>query len=1298
MSPPPAHQCASCTALLAPDATLCAKCGLPARHPCSACGFANRAQAHFCGACGQQLRASGPVTPGTRSSFAVAEPPAGPAVTYEPGCTAEVRPPPAQPPPAEPPLGLAFRIDDAQSAPPFAGPPTAGGLAGSASPAVQFLPSLPSSRLAGDEGGSFAGAGAAAFPLAALSIALAVLAQSVLLRTKGPWPALPLFLVAAALGGWAAARHAKLPAPPPWLAFCPTKRGRGWKVCAAAAAGLNVIALVLFGRELAPGVGWMLYAGSAGLAVLAFWWREGRPALRADWRAEAPWLAALGVLLVAGAALRLIWLDSLPFGLWFDAAYSGLQVERVLSDPAFRPVYVGGLAQEPSLYWYLAVPFFRLFGATPLAIRLPGALASIAAIPAMYLAARELFGRKTGLVAAALTTTLAWNLTFARFAANVTGSVTLDVLGLFFLVRALRKGSWTAAALAGLSLGFGLHMYYTTRLMILLSGFAVLAFWLQSPRKHWPNVWRAVLAAAFAGLIAGSPIAEFAIQHPDEFNSRLQQASVLNEVREQHSYAPLLESAKAHLLMFNLAGDRNARHNLPGEPELNFLLGGLFVLGLGIALARARRPEYLLLPVWALVMLVGGVFSVAFEAPQSLRTIDEVNVIVLLCALPLALVWEAASNLTLPPPRGDLPELREPVAKAGRPLPQDTPAEALPSLPADPPAGAEPTVRAELPAGAGPLPGDITMQAAGLAWLQRAWCWACAHPVLALLPVWTLAALWLTDPLYRHLTSAIPAGFDAPQMLWDLWWTRFALLDLHQSPLYSTYMFVPQEVNLAFHSLMPLSGLISVPVQLTLGLFAAYNFILLGSLVASCAGAYLLVSQETRSRAGAFIGSLVFGFAPYKFAHLGAGHLPAVTSWAVPFFALFFLRWLRDAGRRDAAAAGVFLACAGLTDLNLFALSLLLGAVLAAGMAWRRRQQGLSSASWNRVQGGALLAGISAILMAPLLEALFEGVRHGWPTSIPLSAAEGWSPDLLGYVLPLPRQPWWGALGRDVADRFNFLDDARVVFTGYLALALALLALGRARSNARRWWLVVGLFWLLSLGPMLHLAGASQFRIDGFTFSVPLPFLALHALPVFGGLSNPGYFSLLFMLGLAVLAGHGVVKLGELRRLRPALVGGLGVLVLAESLTTPLELYGPRPEAVYQGLAAEPGHQAALIAPVGWIAELGGDGNPDMSELYYATIAEKPLVSGYVSRLPASYLDYYRKQPALSVLLFPDRRATPESQDAPLVQRTLRQMGVGYVALRRWPQYERQLAYVTQVLGLPRFYDDGQAVAFRVPG
>jgi 4-amino-4-deoxy-L-arabinose transferase-like glycosyltransferase len=446
-----------------------------------------------------------------------------------------------------------------------------------------------------------------------ISLGLAVLAQSALLRTHG--------------------------APLAFASFARPASGRSWKVCLTIALAANAGSLALFGRNTGLTLSWELFGLSVVLAGLTFWAMDGRPGVRLDWRSEAPWLAALAALIISGAALRLISLGSLPFGLWYDEAYSGLQVQRILTDPGYRPVY----AQEPSLLWYLMAASVKALGASVFALRLPTAIGGILGIPAIYLLGRELFDRRVGLIAAGLLTTLVWHLTFSRVRFNSEWSVTLDALGLFFLIRALKKGSWTAAGLAGISVGLGLHMYYTSRLMLAVAGFALFALWLGKPRERFQTAWRVALAAIVAGLITGSPILEFAKMHPAEFNSRLQQASVFTEVRDQHSYQPVIDNVRAHLLMFNLAGDRNARHNLPGQPELNFLLGGLFVLGLGLCLARARRPEYALLPIWGLLMLAGGVFSVAFEAPQSLRTIDEINVVVLLCALPLALLLDAVN-------------------------------------------------------------------------------------------------------------------------------------------------------------------------------------------------------------------------------------------------------------------------------------------------------------------------------------------------------------------------------------------------------------------------------------------------------------------------------------------------------------------------------------------------------------------------------------------------------------------------------------------------------------------------------
>ena len=1224
MSSPPALQCANCQAPVRPGETACHGCGHAVPLFCPACGGANRAKARFCGLCGRSL--------------AVA--------SSEPGLTTHQPQTPAHP------------------------SRSAQGVGPRATAAPEEVRLLPSARAIP---GAFAGeldarglAGAApgsALPLLGIgiSLGLAVLAQSALLRTHAALPAAPLFLAACAVGGWTALRA--LPAGAPLAIGALARAGArpGWKPCLAAALAANAGSLALFGRNTGLTLAWLLFVLSVVLASAAFWAMDGRPGVRrVDWRRDAPWLAALAVLIGVGAALRLTSLGSLPFGLWYDEAYSGLQVQRILNDPGFRPVYVGGLAQEPSLLWYLMAASVKLLGPSVLALRLPTAIAGILGIPSIYLLGRELFDRRVGLIAAGLLTTLVWHLTFSRVGFNSEWSVTLDALGLFFLVRALKTGSWTAGGLAGISLGLGLHMYYTSRLMVAIAGFALLALWLAQPRARFQTAWRVALAAIVAGVVTASPIVEFAALHPAEFNSRLQQASVFTEVRDQHSYAPIVDNVKAHLLMFNLAGDRNARHNLPGQPELNFLLGGLFVLGLGICLARARRPEYLLLPAWCVVMLAGGVFSVAFEAPQSLRTIDEVNVLVLLCAIPLALLWQACDALpaSLPIRRHQASEVVETRA-----------AEELAPL-------TRPT---------------------------HAWTWFSTHSPLALLPVWMGAALWMTDPLYRHLLTAIPGGMDSPHFAWSVWWVKYSLLTLHQSPLQTNYIFAPQQVNLAFHAFILLPALIALPLQAFLGLLGALNVVLLGSLVATSLTAYLLVRQETGSSAGAFVGSFVFTYAPYKLAHLSAGHLNVVMTWAVPLFAMFLLRWLRRGKLVDALVAGVSLGCVGLTDLNHLVSSLLLGLVLVVGFSvrqlpkWRKAGQ-LTSRLRGQLAGLAVIGLTGASIFSPVLLALIDGLRHGWSTAVPLSAPNGWAPDLLGYFVPLPMSPWLGRIGTAIAQHFHFLDPARLVFVGYTTLILSLLAFwARRHGNVRSWWLVAGAFWLLSLGPMLHAAGQTRFTLGAASFEVPLPFLAYRQLPLVGGLSVPGYLSLGLMLSLAVLAGHGAALVTKPTRLRVVLSLSLAVVVLAESAITPLALFSPRPDPVYSRIGSEPGNQAVLVSPAGWTTELGGLGQLDMAEMYFATIAHKPIVSGHVARGPQSLFSYYEQRPALIVLLFPDRPPSAESRDAGLVTNTLHAMGVGYIVLRHGAHFDQQLSYVTQTLHYPAFYQDGDVAAFRVP-
>jgi len=140
------------------------------------------------------------------------------------------------------------------------------------------------------------------------------------------------------------------------------------------------------------------------------------------------------------------------------------------------------------------------------------------------------------------------------------------------------------------------------------------------------------------------------------------------------------------------------------------------------------------------------------------------------------------------------------------------------------------------------------------------------------LAVYVLLALILTYPLILQIGTHVPGdGRDDPALVWNLWWVRYALTDLHTNPLTCSYMFYPLGVNLTFYTLTILNGMLSIPVQMAANLVAASNINLLASFVIAGFGMYLLaLDVAARGRRGsrqaltaaAFLAGLVFAFAP----------------------------------------------------------------------------------------------------------------------------------------------------------------------------------------------------------------------------------------------------------------------------------------------------------------------------------------------------------------------------------------------------------------------------------------------------
>jgi len=634
---------------------------------------------------------------------------------------------------------------------------------------------------------------------------------------------------------------------------------------------------------------------------------------------------------------------------------------------------------------------------------------------------------------------------------------------------------------------------------------------------------------------------------------------------------------------------------------------------------------------------------------------------------------------------------------------------------------------------------------------------------IVVLLAYLVLALLLTFPLVAQLTSHVPGdGIDDPSLAWNLWWVKHALVDQPQNPFDCTWQFWPVGINLAFYTLTILNGLLSVPLQSAFNVITAYNLLLLSSFVLSGFGAYLLcldvlaparstrppVSVPARFRAPnapAFLAGALYAFASSKlfYAALGQGNI-ASSQW-IPFAALYILRTARPGGRaRDAALAALFIVFQAYAELT-YASFLVIFAVLAA--AWhlvkamrdqgQRRKEGdrppiFNLQSWrsgashifNLVLRFALLAVLFAVGIAPvLLNMLPDLAAEGDFFTSGGGFADLFSADLAGYALPTQLHPLLGDLVRGWSGRVAAgqtgaqfpVDKGQHIYVGYTALALAVIGVWRGRRRSATWFWVTatGLFFLLTLGPSL--------RVAGHDTGIPLPFRIMEQLPFFKGNRYPSRYSVMLLVSLAPLVALGAAaaqrglchRLPTAGRVMPLL---LLPLLLFEHLSAPLPVFDLRVPALYQRVAETPGDFALLELPLGWRNGARVAGKQDiliMQQLWYQSAHGKRLLGGNTSRNPEFKFQYFSEDPTLAQLIaltnaadLPQHTAlrdalaaTPVTQDERVRARAWAAfLNIRYVMVHRDrlpPEAEQTARYL---LGLEPVAEDGALALYALAG
>jgi hypothetical protein len=376
-------------------------------------------------------------------------------------------------------------------------------------------------------------------------------------------------------------------------------------------------------------------------------------------------LLLIGITLLA-AFLRLYKIDSLPPSAGYDQADYGLDALAIIHGerPIFIPTKIAG---REALFSYLAALSFLVSNDYPTAIYVLSAVIGILTIPAIYLAADEMFSTEEGplaqwggLLTALVAAILHWHLSWSRLGMRVILVPLFAALIVYFLWRGLHTGNRWMFAACGFFLGFSMYTYQAARILPMLV-LLVFACVLWSRRSFSKRDGLNLALIAVVALVIFAPLGYYFLTHPGSSGQRIEQALVVDSSQDLPAQArAVFDQIIQAALTFSIKGDQDPRVTIPGRPALNPFLSLFFLLGIGISLLRIKRPLYFVLLAWLVLMGVpamlaqyGAVTKRALGAFPAVVMLIIIGLLVLCDALRRRITrrlpsWSRVLSLTLP--------------------------------------------------------------------------------------------------------------------------------------------------------------------------------------------------------------------------------------------------------------------------------------------------------------------------------------------------------------------------------------------------------------------------------------------------------------------------------------------------------------------------------------------------------------------------------------------------------------------------------------------------------------------------
>jgi hypothetical protein len=612
-------------------------------------------------------------------------------------------------------------------------------------------------------------------------------------------------------------------------------------------------------------------------------------------------------------------------------------------------------------------------------------------------------------------------------------------------------------------------------------------------------------------------------------------------------------------------------------------------------------------------------------------------------------------------------------------------------------------------------------------------------------------------PLHLSSALPGSPGGDTGVYVWNLWVFRHEIVAHSHFPFSTLEILAATPpVSLALHNYTTFANILAFPLLPWLGTVATFNVLVIASAIASAYAMFLFARGRTGEAGTAWIGGLLFGFSPFASARV-MEHFSLVQMAPLPIFGLVLYRiWVRPT-MRMAVVAGAVVAWAYLCDpyyavycllttaftvvssaivlkqsadgvgnkrlvafldvALLCASGLILGIVIRGGgqlevlgirvsvtrlynpvLLWTvllmirlwiivQPRIGVRFPTLPPLRVAAAAAIACAALLAPVLYAVTTGAAgKQWmaPQVYWRSSAPGI--DLLSLLTPNPLHPLFG---RTVGQWLHTLPNGfveNVASVPWVVMVLIALAVAWKHCRLPRAWIAYTVFFaLLALGPFI--------RIAGYTTHVPGPWAVLRYLPVIGAARMPTRFTAVLMLAVAMLL---VFALNHLRKQtsRPRLLlTAVAALLIVELLPAPRVLYSATVPTFLNIIADDPRPMRVVHLPFGIRDGLSSRGDFSAVAQFFQTFHEKPLIGGYLSRLPDGEVERFRKVPVLRVLmrLSEGRQADADTKSGGLetAAEDRERLRIGYVIVDRTRVSDELLAFARKAFDMRSIAVDG---------